>query len=563
MASKSQKFNASINFGAEVDPSMTRTMNRLGAGINHMTAETEKLGKTQTAWQRELKAGSSSTLSQIKKVEQATQALISKQASLEKGIRDGIKTNKAGTSFLVDEYEKVGVMIGRARKELEALNKAEAKEKRQEASRAKWAKRGENLASAGRSALGSAAKAAITAPLAIAKAGIGLGTGVVGGVIGLNHKTAEEYRLSQQYGMSFRHYKAGSILAEQAGLNGENFGDLSEELSNKLGQQGNEKTINPLLWQLGISGKSALKGTKQDQYDQVMQAITSHIGKGPGKFSVTQASSLADQLMGGEANKLVTYIASTGKSYEEVMKNADKLNNLSEDEARAAVESSQTISNIWTSAETSLQGVAGELGKAFEPQLEAWEQQASTWIKNHKDLIANDITAWVNGGGPERVVHGLETFGEVVMAVGQKLSWILPESRTPAQMDTVDEARRRGVELAADEAKQRGLGFFEKNELADQRADEAEKSWNDAHTRAHVPDYVTFDPTSIGGAIPSVRPQPNQQINHVNMPVNIEVNAAPGQSPEEIGKGVYQQFAGAVPDVPDIPGANTFDMPSL
>lgn len=559
MASKSQKFNASVNFGAEIDPSMTRTMNRLGAGINHMTAETEKLGKTQTAWQRELKSGSSSTLSQIKKVEQATEALIHKQASLEKGIRDGIKTNKAGTAFLVDEYEKVSVMIGRARKELELLNKAEQKEKRQEAARAKWAQRGESLTSAGRSALASTAMAAVKAPLALAGAGVGL----IGGVVALNKKTAEEYRLAQQYGMSFRHYKAGSILAEQAGLNGENFGDLSEELSNKLGEQGNDKTINPMLWQLGIAGKNALKGTKQHQFDQVMQKISQAVMSK--KMTAQQGESLADQLMGGEANKLMTYIISTGQSYEQVMKNADKLNNLSEEEARAALESSQTLSNIWTSAETSLQGIAGELGKAFEPQLKAWEEQATAWVNNNKELITNEITAWVNGGGPERVVHGLETFGRAVSQVVAWIEKVLPDNRDPAEMETASKARNRGMALADEEASERGLGWFsiDRFNLESQRADEAEQAWKDAHTRTHVPDYVTFDPTSIGGAIPSIKPLANQQTNHVSMPVSITVNAVPGQSPEDVGQGVYQAFTRAIPDIPDISGANTFDMPSL
>lgn len=556
MASKSQKFNASVNFGAEVDPSMSRTMNRLGAGIDHLTAETEKLGKTQTAWQRELKSGSSSTLSQIKKVEQATQALISKQAALEKGIRDGVKSNKAGTSFLIDEYEKVGVMIGRARKELDALNKAEEKEKRQTASREKWRQRGENLASTGRGLLVSTAKSVALSPLAMAGAGIGL----VGSVMELNKKTAEEYRLAKQYGMSFKHYKAGSILAEQAGLNGENFGDLTEELSNKLGEKGNDKTINPMLWQLGISSKDALKGTKQQQFDKVMQAISTNVRNK--NMTAQQGESLADQLMGGEANKLMTYILNTGKSYEEVMKNADQLNNITEAEAKGALESSQVISNLWTSAETALQGIAGELGNAFRPQLEAWEQQATAWVRNNKEAIAKSIGNWVDGGGPQRLVDGLETFGRAVSALAGMLKNLLPDTRSPVEMETADKARNRGMALADEEASKRGLGWFDSDRwnLESQRADEAEQAWKDAHSRANVSDYVTFGPASLGGsAIPPLKPSSSQQTNHVN----ITVNAAPGQSPEELGQGIYQKFTDALPGVPDFAGANTFDMPSL
>ncbi|MCS2153985.1 hypothetical protein MUU49_15620 [Scandinavium goeteborgense] len=88
----------------------------------------------------------------------------------------------------------------------------------------------------------------------------------------------------------------GAGVAGITGLNGENYGDLSEELSNKLGEQGNDKSLNPFLAQIGMN-KTQMTGSKQQ----------------------------FDQLMGGEANKLVTYIASTGKSFKEVMENAAQL----------------------------------------------------------------------------------------------------------------------------------------------------------------------------------------------------------------------------------------------
>jgi hypothetical protein len=586
MASKSQQYNASVNFGASVDPSMGRTLNRLTSGIEHIGTETSALTKTQTAWQRQMKAGSSSTVVQMKHMERATQALISKHETLEKEIRDSVKNGRAGTAFLIEDYKKVGAGIESARREMEKLTKEQEhesklaqKQQRRDArrerfggallspSRNAWASAKAapgNALESGLSMVGglpiAAAKAAITAPAAIAKAGIAAGTGLIGTVVALNHKTAEEYRLAQQYGMSYRHYKTGSILAEQAGLNGENYGDLSEELSNKLGEKGNEKTINPMLWQLGIAGKNGLKGTKEQQFDTVMQKISKAVLVDK-YLTAQQGESLADQLMGGEANKLMTYILNTGKSYEEVMRNAERLNNVTEDEAQAALESSQTISNLWTSAETALQGMAGELGKAFEPQLEAWEQQATAWVKNNKQLITNAITDWVNGGGPERVVNGLETLGRGVAQVVKWIDEILPENRSPAEMDSVSKARGRAMDLANEEASDRGLGWIDTFKLESKRADEAEQAWKDGHTQVRVPDYVTFNPEDTGGAIPtpSVQKQSNQQTNHFN----ITVNAAPGQSPEELGQGVYQALTGAFADVPDVPGADTFDAPSL
>lgn len=568
MASKSQKYNASINFGANVDPSMTRTLNRLTTGIDTIGTATSHAAKAQTAWQRQQKEGAASTVNQLKQMERATQALINKHEALEKEIRDSVKHGRAGTAFLIEDYKKVGIAIERARKETEQLSRTQKREERHKKSweafssptRNAWsavkAAPGNILAS-GLSAVGSlpfaAASAAITAPIAIAKAGLTASAGILGGVLALNHKTAEEYRLSRQYGMSYRHYKTGSILAEQAGLNGENYGDLSEELSNKLGEKGNEKTINPLLWQLGIAGKAGLKGTKQQQFDTVMQKISQSVLSGD--MTSQEGESLADQLMGGEANKLLTYIISTGKSYEEVMKNADRLNNVSEDEARAALESSQTLSNLWTSAETAVQGIAGELGKAFEPQLQAWEKQATEWISNNKKLIVNAVTDWVNGGGPERIVHNLEVLARGLSTVVSWIEDILPKTdeRTPAQMDSAQEARQRAIE--AEEKKQgvSTLGYQESIAVANA----GEQAWRDAHSGARVPDSVTFDDKVFGGPTPSVRNQSNQQTtNHVN----ITVNALPGQSAEEVGKGAYDAFK---LNVPDFPGADTFDAPAF
>lgn len=553
MAGNSQKYNASINFGASVDPSMSRTLNRMTAGIDDIGTETAKVARTQSAWQRQMKAGSASTVNQIQHMERATQALLSKQEALEKEIRESVKNGRAGTAFLIADYKKVGAGIERAREELEQLNAEQKKQERQEAARAKWQRRGENLTTSGRSVLASTAKVAMKAPIAIA----GATTGLVGGVLALNHKTAEEYRLAKQYGMSYQHYKAGSILAEQAGLNGENFGDLSEELSNKIGEIGNDKTINPMLAQIGLN--KHLSGTKQEQFDTVMQKISKAVLVDK-KLTAQQGESLADQLMGGEANKLMTYIISTGKSYEEVMRNAAQLNNVTEEEARGAMQSSLVLSNMWTSAETALQGMAGELGTALQPQLEAWEKDMTEWVRNNKDKIAKSIGNWVDGGGPQRLVSGLEAFGRALSALASLASHLLPESRTPAEMDTVDQARRRGVELAADEASDKDLGFWDKQKLAKQRSDEAAQAWEDAHSQARVPDNVTFDSGTFGIPIPSSKNVSPQQTNHVN----INVTAAPGQSPEDVGMQVYQKFNDAVPDLSFDPGgADTFDMPQF
>ncbi|MHC5177422.1 hypothetical protein [Serratia rhizosphaerae] len=527
MAGKSQKYNASINFGASVDPSMTRTLNRMTTGIDRIGTETAQVMKTQTAWQRQMKSGSASTVNQIKHMERATQALINKQEALEKEIRDGVKSGRAGMAFLVEDYKKVGAGIEHARKELERLNdeqeneqKLEKKREAWEGKRIKWRERGENITAHGRATIAYGARALIRAPIAIAGAGVIGAAGVGGGVLALNRKTAEEYRNAKKYGMSYEHYKAGSIMAEQAGLNGENYGDLTEELSNKLGEEGNEKTVNPMLAMIGLN-KHLMKGTKQEQFDLVMKRLVDGVRNKT--LKPEQAESLADQLMGGEGNKMLTYLIGTKKAYEEVMNNAAELNNITEDEARGALESSQILSNMWTSAETALAGVAGDVGNALRPQLKEWEGQFETWVKNNKAMITNTIIDWVDGGGPKRVVDGLLKFSQVVWAVAEKLEWILPENRKPEDMDTQEAARIRAAEIAGPEADKLGLkdsfwggatGTGERSQYVKKKQDEAATAWVGKHLGV---DGDVAQPKSTDGEIVPVFSRPgNANVNNTH-----------------------------------------------
>lgn len=565
MASKSQKFNASVNFGATVDPSMTRTLNRLTSGIDKIGTETAQVNKVQTAWQRQMKAGAASTSNQLKHMERATQALISKHEALEKEIRDSVKHGRAGTAFLIEDYKKVGQAIERARDETERLNreqeranKAEARRiRRREALGRLGSGTGRGLALGTRALFSGGKRAASFGAGVVGLTGVASLAGSFGSILALNHKTAEEYRLAQQYGMSYRHYKTGSILAGQAGLNGENFGDLSEELSNKLGDTSNDKTVNPMLQQIGILNKNALKGSKQQQFDTVMQKISKAVLRDK-TLTAQQGESLADQLMGGEANKLMTYIIGMNKTYAEAMKSASELNNVTEQEARGALESSQTLSNLWTSAETTLQGIAGELGNALGPQLKAWETQATAWFHSNKEHIVSKITDWVNSGGPGKLVDSFETIGRVVWAVAKKLEILVPDANP--QTDINKTAREKAfVAGGKAESEENGgiLGF-------PARILGGRKKFVDDYVDTYTPTFeAMLGAQDTPSSVPATNiPLRNQSINQNNN-VNIVVHAQQGQSPEDIGQQIYDRFQQAVPAAPSLSGANTFDSPNF
>lgn len=118
-----------------------------------------------------------------------------------------------------------------------------------------------------------------------------------------NQQTAEMVGLAQSYDMSIDRFKAWSAIAKSAGLNGENIGDLIEELSNKFGEfkvLGEQSAVADVFGALGID-QAMLDGmAAADQFEFIMKRLE-------GVGDKQQAASLADMLFGGEGNKVVTH----------------------------------------------------------------------------------------------------------------------------------------------------------------------------------------------------------------------------------------------------------------
>lgn len=561
MAGKTQKYNASINFGASVDNSMTRALTRMTSDIDDIGKVSLKTMGVQTAWMRQASAGSASTANKIKTMEQATTALLKKQEALEKQIKDGVKAGD-NVKSLVTDYQRVSSGINQATKELEKLNAeqikegkiAEERQRAEEKHQRKW-DRLERVSRMPGGAINKGASIAWSGAKTGVMAAVGTAVALPATIVGLNKKTAEEAALAKSYGLSYERYKAGSIVAEQAGLNGENVGDLAEELVNKTGDTSNAKTLNPMLAQIGLTKSMLVGKPRQEQFDTVLERITS--GVKSGKISATQGESVADQLMGGEANKLVTYITGLNKTYSEVMSGASQLNMVTNAEAEGAVQSSRVLDNLWISAETAFQGAAGEIGTAFQPTLQKMETEAIAWIRENKDAIAKSIGDWATGGGPKRLVDGLELFGEEVVAVGEKLKWLLPDtSKMSKDQQTITDYLSMGNSIEG--GKSLAKDYDLEDWFADQHFDDPDKmdSMRQDWKLHHTPIAPGMD--VAGESIPFTQKQPTQQTNHVT----ITVNAAEGQSAEDIGQNIYEQFQNAVPSAGfGMSGSSTFDTP--
>ncbi len=576
---KSEQFNASINFGASLDGSMARTLKSLTGGIEGTERVTLKAMGVQTKWMREMQEGSASTVTKLKNMEGAMGALVKKQASLEHKIRAGVRAGE-DVSKLAAEYKQVATGISRAENELTKLNAERKKEIQLEDTQRKREERNkllrgaaldpykkligaftgapQSLAMAGASAIGALpAVAAKTAAAGVAGT-IGGALTLAGGYFAANNSLAEDAGIAKSYGLSYEKYRAGTILAQQAGLEGENFGDLTEELSNKVGEQGNEKSLNPMLGQIGLLKSRLGKLSKEKQFDTVMQAITTSVRSG--RMTSTQGESLADQLMGGEANKLLTYILQTNKSYAEVMADAAKLQNISNAEAEGAVETSRIFGNIWTAGKTALLGLVGEVSRTMEPQLKMLEGTAIDWINKNKETIAKAIADWGANGGPERLIQGLKVFGEEVLAVGERLKWLLPDESADQKTVLKTLAQTGSEDIAANVAHKEGLDDWFNQRVRGNSS--LFRQVQDAYTGSRgliFDDDKAFDnsldyllnsangalapdqPTDASGSVVPVFSRQNSAPITQNQTFNFSVTLAPG-SPADMAQSLHDQM---------------------
>lgn len=548
---KTQNFNASVNFGATVDGSVGKTINRLTSGIDDIGSVSMKAMGVQTRWMREMAAGSASTTSKLKHMEQATAELLKKQEALEKGIREGVKSGRTGTAFLVEEYKRVGVAIKRATDEMVQLNREQEREQRRAQRGERFRARAAGFRRGMGWTMGGVGRGLMTATKWAGAGVLGGAAAVIASPIAMNAETAETAGLAKSYGLSIGEYQGLGVMARQAGLNAENGGDLAEEFTNKLKEQGNDKTLNPMLSQLGFNKRMLSSKSREEAFNMVMSQLSR-------MKDTAAAASLADQLMGGEANKFLTYIHSTGKSFEEAMKDAQRYNLLTQDGADGAMKANTAIHNLWGVAVTGMEDTIGKITGQLAPEVDSAALRLADWLKGEQPKITEAVTNWLKPDqsgetGPQRLWDsvikfgkGIEELTEEIMAAASKLKWLLPESRTPAEMDTIDQARRRAIELAADEASDQNLGWMDSRNLANRRADEAEQAWKDARSKANVPDYVGFNEDGFGGPVPEL-PDANSasptvipnQTNHNQFVFNVTLE--PG-TPEDMAQSLHDQF---------------------
>lgn len=252
-----------------------------------------------------------------------------------------------------------------------------------------------------------------TAKWGSAAAGAVFGTTLaLGGMVTTtNNATSAMAGLAHSQSMTVEQFQQWNGIAKQADLSGENIGDMIEELTNKYGEftaLGSQSSVSDVFGALGITQSMMTGMNAAQQFEFVMKRLQK-------VQDSQQAASLADMLMGGESNKVVTYIRSTGKSLDDLLKTQQRFNMLTNQGASGAVKFNHSFQNLTSVIHSGWQEISGILGNEFAGQIDSLAERIRTYVTNNKinivDTIESMATAVYSAG------NAIYSFGKNVQSV--------------------------------------------------------------------------------------------------------------------------------------------------
>ena len=405
MATVGDNLKANIRIGGTIDPSWKKSVDGLKHGLSGATQEVARLTRQQDVLKRKIQA-----------------AVLAGQ-----DITD-----------LRKQYEKLGRKIHDATGEQDKFNRKLARAERL----ARWKGR------AG----------------AVLKTGLGLSVGSgltlaggAGAVLNRNSETAERAGIARSYGVDYETYAAWDSLGRQMGLNGENIGDLFEEYRNKVFDDDNGATdkgaIQEVFGKLGLKAGVMAGKNNQEQVEFLFERLLQVENE-------QQAAGMADALFGGEANKILTWMRLSGKTFRELISEQKRYNLVTKEGADGAVQGHVALSNFRNVLSSSIDDISGKLGKELAP---------------HIQQVTDDLAAWFKNGGLEKIrafirddalpalidmAAWMWKFGKVLAGITQKaIEWGLADDPREDRREVLEYLAKMGSpELARAVAQKNGQG---------------------------------------------------------------------------------------------------------
>ncbi|EPB1912270.1 hypothetical protein ACRBVS_002107 [Escherichia coli] len=405
MATVGDNLKANIRIGGTIDPSWKKSVDGLKHGLSGATQEVARLTRQQDVLKRKIQAGvlAGQDITDLRK-----------------------------------QYEKLGKKIHDATGEQDKFNRKLARAERLE----RWKGRAGTILKTG---FGLSVGSGLT---------LAAGTAAV---LNRNTETAERAGIARSYGVDYETYASWDSLARLMGLNGENIGDLFEEYRNKVFDDDNGATdkgaIQEVFGKLGLKAGVMAGKSNQEQveflFDRLLQVENEQMAAG-----------MADALFGGEANKILTWMRLSGKTYRELISEQKRYNLVTKAGADGAVQGHVALSNLRNVLSSSIDEISGQLGNELAP---------------HIQQVTDDLAAWFKNGGLEKIrafirddalpalidmAAWMWKFGKVLAGITQKaIEWGLADDPREDRREVLEYLAKMGSpELARVVAQKNGQG---------------------------------------------------------------------------------------------------------
>lgn len=371
---------------ARLQTSMERSessANELRQQLRTLTNEYEATGKSNQTLQRKILRTENAINKETAAGERMTLGLIDTQRQLKKTqfqaddyaqSLDDIKSNLRGVG--IETKEQLIDANQKATRSYNELNKAAGK----------YSDFLGNLGRVGGRVHHGVNRMAFTA------AGVGAASTVAGAVVSAN-SMREKAGLAKSYGLSYETYNALDQLAKNAELNGENIGDLIEEFRNKRGEfeaAGEMKNYEALMAQIGLNSASFDGLDANKQLFKIIEGLEQ-------LTDVDQRASIADQLMGGEANKFLTYLDASGKSFAENMAYQRQFLLTTDDMALSMERSQRSMRGLMTTVGESLNVVSVAFAHELSPALHDSALALAQFVRNNGAEIRDVASSFGEG----------------------------------------------------------------------------------------------------------------------------------------------------------------------
>ncbi|EFB4608491.1 hypothetical protein OXJ41_004578 [Escherichia coli] len=405
MATVGDNLKANIRIGGTIDPSWKKSVDGLKHGLSGATREVARLTRQQDVLKRKIQAGvlAGQDITELRK-----------------------------------QYEKLGKKIHDATGEQDKFNRKLARAERLE----RWKGRAGTVLKTG---FGLSVGSGLT---------LAAGTAAV---LNRNTETADRAGIARSYGVDYETYASWDSLARLMGLNGENIGDLFEEYRNKVFDDDNGATdkgaIQEVFGKLGLKAGVMAGKSNQEQveflFDRLLQVENEQVAAG-----------MADALFGGEANKILTWMRLSGKTYRELISEQKRYNLVTKAGADGAVQGHVALSNLRNVLSSSIDEISGQLGNELAP---------------HIQQVTDDLAAWFKNGGLEKIrafirddalpalidmAAWMWKFGKVLAGITQKaIEWGLADDPRQDRREVLEYLAKMGSpELARAVAQKNGQG---------------------------------------------------------------------------------------------------------